>query len=61
MEDLKEMFDEVKDILVKGYRKRGKENIALLIEEFDVEIMVSLAAPFIQAELERVNGEKASL
>lgn len=64
MEDLREMLEEVKDILIKGYRQRGKENIAILIEQFDTDIMVNLVVPFIQAELGKVNtnqDERASL
>lgn len=64
MEDLREMLEEVKDILIKGYRKRGKENVAILIEQFDINIMVNLVVPLIQAELRTVNNnqdERASL
>ena len=64
MEDVREMLEEVKDILIKGYRQRGKENIAILIDQFDTDIMVNLVVPFIQAELGKVNtnqDERVSL
>lgn len=57
IKELREMFEEVQEILIEGYRKRGIESLALLMEQFDVDLMVSLAEPFI-AELEKVSNSK---
>lgn len=55
LQELKQMFEEVKEILIEGYVQRGKEDLAILIGQFDTEALVSLAVPFIHAELQKVN------
>lgn len=64
MENLKEMFEEVKEILIEGYSKRGKDNLANMINEFDVDLMISLVEPLIESQLaleKMKNDEQASL
>ncbi|MEC1788622.1 hypothetical protein [Schinkia azotoformans] len=55
LQELKEMFEEVKEILIEGFVQRGKEDLAVLIGQFDIDVLVSLAVPFVQAELRKVN------
>lgn len=63
MEQVREMLEEVKEILIKGYRQRGKENLAILIEQSNVDEMVNLVVPLIQAAFRKVKNEdkRASL
>lgn len=55
MEDLKVMLEEVKEILAHGYRERGKDDLAIFFEEVDTNLIVQLAEPFIQSQLEQLN------
>lgn len=64
MEDIKVMFEEVKEILAEGYKQRGKDDIATFLEEVDTDLLINLAEPLIQSQLEQLNiiiDERASL
>lgn len=55
MGNLKEMIEEFKEILAEGYKKRGKEDIATFLEEVDTDLLIKLAEPLIQSQLEQLN------
>lgn len=64
MENLKEMLEEVKEILIDGYSKRGKDNLVKMLDEVDIDIMVSLIEPIIESQLaleKMKNSDQVSL
>lgn len=64
LQEFREIFAEVKEILVEGYRQRGKEINALLIEQIDVVELADFVIPVAEAVLQKENmdvGKVASL
>lgn len=63
LKELRKIFAEVKEIMIEGYRQRGQEESALLIEQIDTEELADFVIPIVEAELQKLNdpGKVASL
>lgn len=64
LQEFKEIFAEVKGIMIEGYRLRGKEENALLIEQIDTGELADFVIPIAEAVLQKENmdvGKVASL
>lgn len=64
LQEFREIFAELKEILVEGYRQRGKEDFAICFEQIDVDEIAAFVIPIVEAILQKENidvGKVASL
>lgn len=64
LQELRDMVNEVKEILIEGYRQRGKDENAILIEQINVDEIADFVIPIVKAILQKENidiGKVASL